>query len=328
MKAVVVTALGGPETLALQEVPDPIATTGEILVKVRYSGINYAETLVRRGIVPAPPVPFVMGLEIVGTVAAIGDGVEGFSIGQPVAAFARSGYAQYATIPALLAVPLDIAGHSVEPDQAIGLPCTGVAAHQLLTLVGKMSKGETLFVQGAAGGVGTMLGQQAKALGAGRVIGSVGSASKVEFALKHGYDEAFLYEDFLNSLNEITGGRGVDLFLEGISGSNLASPGAFLAPLGRAVYFGDANFSSDTEIAFKQLRSGNWTVAGYSLGGLCATAPEHWRPSAVAVLGMIANGAIHDAAVTMLHPAEASTAHDLLESRQSRGKLGFDWSTL
>jgi NADPH:quinone reductase len=192
MKAVVVTALGGPETLALLEVPDPIANIGEILVKVRYSGINYVEALVRRGIVPAPPVPFVMGLEIVGTVAAIGNGVEGFAIGQPVAAFARSGYAQYAVVPAMLAVPLDIPGHCVEPDQAIGLPCTGVTAHQLLTLVGKLSEGQTVFVQGAAGGVGTMLGQQAKALGAGRVIGSVGAASKIEFALKHGYDEAIL----------------------------------------------------------------------------------------------------------------------------------------
>ncbi len=328
MKAVVVTALGGPETLALLEVPDPIANTGEILVKVRYSGINYAETLVRRGIVPAPPVPFVMGLEIVGTVAAIGNGVEGFTIGQPVAAFARSGYEQYAVVSAMLAVPLDIPGHCVEFDQAIGLPCTGVTAHQLLTLVGKLSEGQTVFVQGAAGGVGTMLEQQAKALGAGRVIGSVGAASKIEFALKHGYDEAILREGFVDRLQQITAGQGVDLFLEGTSGSNLASPGAFLAPLGRAIYFGDANFSSDTQIAIKQLRAGNWTVAGYSLGGLCATAPERWRPSAIAVLGMIVNGAIHDATVTMFPPAEASSAHDLLESRRSQGKLGLDWSAL
>jgi len=328
MKAAVVTALGGPEMLVLQEVPDPIAATNEILVKVHYSGINYADTLARRGIVPTPPVPFVMGLEIVGTVAAIGEGVEGFTVGQPVAAYTQSGYAQYAAIPATLAVPLDIPGHSIAPERAIGLPCTGVTAHQLLTLVGRLSDGETVFVQGATGGVGTMLGQQAKALGAGRVIGSVGSTSKVDFALQHGYDDAILSERFLNGLKEITGGRGVDLFLEGVSGSNLASPGAFLAPLGRAVYFGDVNFSSDTEIAIKQLRSGNWTVAGYSLGSLCATAPEYWKPSAIAVLAMIADGMIHDTAVTMFTPAEASKAHELIESRRSQGKLGIDWSAL
>jgi len=154
MKAVVVTGFGGPETLVLQDLPVPVAGAGDILVKVRYSGINYAETLVRRGIVPASPPPFVMGLEVVGTVAAIGVGVEGFSIGQPVAAYARSGYAQYAVVPALLAVPLDMPGHSVDPERAIGLPCTGVTAYQLLTRVGKLSPGETVFVQGAAGGVG------------------------------------------------------------------------------------------------------------------------------------------------------------------------------
>ncbi len=112
-------------------------------MKVRYSGINFAETLVRRGVVPAPPVPFVMGLEIVGTVAALGNGVDGFAVGQPVAAFTRSGYAQFAAVPAVLAIPLDKPGHTVDLKQAIGVPCTGVTAHQLLTLVGKLSKGDT-----------------------------------------------------------------------------------------------------------------------------------------------------------------------------------------
>ena len=101
MKAVVVSALGGPETLVLEEIADPAPGKGEILVKVRYSGINYAETLARRGVVPVPPVPFVMGLEIVGEVAALGEGVENFCIGENVAAFTRSGYAEYAVVPAL-----------------------------------------------------------------------------------------------------------------------------------------------------------------------------------------------------------------------------------
>ena len=328
MKAVVVSAIGGPETLVLQEVADPVAGSGEILVKVRYSGINYAETLVRRGVLPSAPVPFVMGLEIVGTVAAVGADVAGFAVGQPVAAFTRSGYAEYVAVPALLSVSLDLPGHVVAPEQAIGVPCTGVTAHQLLTLVGRVAAGETVFVQGAAGGVGTMLGQQAKALGAARVIGSVGTAAKIGFARRHGYDEAILRDGFADQLKALTGGRGVDLFLEGISGTNLAAPAALLAPLGRAVYFGDANFSSETEVALKQLRAGSWTIAGYSLGGLCVTAPERWRPSALAVLGMIAGGAMHDAGVTMLPPGEAAQAHRLIESRQSEGKLALDWSQL
>uniref|UniRef100_B0T6L7 Alcohol dehydrogenase zinc-binding domain protein n=1 Tax=Caulobacter sp. (strain K31) TaxID=366602 RepID=B0T6L7_CAUSK len=328
MKAVVITALGGPEALVLQDAPDPVAGAGEILVKVRYSGINYAETLARRGMVPVPPPPFVVGLEIVGEVAAVGDGVEGFSVGQPVAAFSRSGHAQYAVVSALLAVPLDLAGQAVAPDRAIGVPCTGVTAHQLLTLMGRLSEGETVFVQGAAGGVGTMLGQQAKALGAGKVIGSVGSESKFGFAREHGYDEVMLRDGFVESLKASTGGRGVDLFLEGVSGANLASPGALLAPLGRAIYFGDANFTNDTQVAISPLRSTSLTVAGYSLGGLCTTRPQRWRPSADAVLGMIARGEITETGVTLLHPSEAARAHDLLESRQSQGKLGLDWTAL
>lgn len=325
MKAVVVSGIGGSEKLVLQDMPDPVPAAGEILVKVRYSGINYAETLVRRGVIPAPPIPFVMGMEIVGTVAGIGDGVEGFTVGQPVAAFCRSGYAEYATVRALLAVPLDITGAAIEPQRAVGVPCTGVTAHQVLTIVGKLSKGDTVFVQGAAGGVGTMLGQQAKALGAGLVLGSVGSESKIDFALNHGYDKVVLYKDAQNCIADNTEGRGVNLFLEGVSGANLATFSKFLAPLGRAVYFGDAQFQNDAEVPLRQLRAGSWTISGYSLGTLSVTAPEHWRPSAIEVLKMLARREIHDVAVTMLHPSEAAKAHDLMESRQSRGKLGLDW---
>lgn len=328
MKAVVVSKIGGPEALVLEEVPMPVPAPGEILVKVRYSGINYAETLVRRGIIPALATPFVMGLEVVGTVVDLGDAVEGFAIGQPVAAFVRHGYAQYAVVRALLAVPLDVFDRSIDPSRMIGLPCTGVTAHQLLTVLGRFSKGETVFVQGASGGVGTMLGQQAKALGAKQVIGSVGSESKIDFALQHGYDKVVLYEDYLDCIKQATDGRGVDLFLEGISGANLAAFASFLAPLGRAVYFGDAKFNNETEIPVQKLRSGSWTIAGYSLGTLSMTAPDLWRPSALEVLRMISQGAIQRVAVTMLHPRDAAKAHELMESRRSQGKLGLDWDLL
>lgn len=328
MKAVVVSQNGGPERLELQEVPTPRAGAGQLRVAVRYTGINYADTLVRRGVIPSPEVPFIPGMEIVGTVDELGAGVEGFSLGQPVAAFSRHGYAQHAVVPAALAVPLDTEDARVDPQRAIGVPCTGVTAHQLLTRMGRLADGETVFVQGAAGGVGTMLGQQAKALGAGVVIGSVGDVSKRPFVLAHGYDAAFTYEQFPDAIAAHTHGRGVDLYLEGNSGAHLASLGQVLAPLGRAVYFGDAGFHSDTTVPIQRLRAGSWMVCGYSLGGLSVSAPGLWRPSALAVLGMIARGAIRDVAVSVFSPTQAGQAHAMLESRRSQGKLALDWGLL
>lgn len=110
------------------------------------------------------------------------------------------------------------------------------------------------------------------------------------------------------------------LYLEGVSGKNLEDLGALLAPLGRAVYFGDTHFSSETQIAVKQLRAGNWTAAGDSLGGLTAREPQYWRPSAAAVLGMIANGTLKDTTATLLHPTRPPW-------RMSGSNLGSPWES-
>lgn len=328
MRAVVVSATGGPETLVLREVQDPVPGAGEVLIRVRYSGINYAETLARRGTFPVPPTPFVTGLEVVGEVAALGEGVIGFTVGNSVAAFTQHGYSEFVVVQAIFAVSLDTPEGPVAPAQAIGVPCTGVTAHQILTVVGRIRTGDTVFVQGAAGGVGSMLGEQAKALGAGQVIGLVGTLAKAEFARSHGFDSVVLRESFAAELKSVCKDEGVDLFLEGVSGANLAGLPEFLAPLGRAVFFGDAEFSTDTAIQIDTLREGSWTISGYSLGRLSAAAPHHWRPSAAAVMAMIAGGRIRLPEVNLLPPSEASRAHQLIETRQSRGKLGLDWSLL
>lgn len=119
-----------------------------------------------------------------------------------------------------------------------------------------------------------------------------------------------------------------DPFLEGISGNYLAKPAKCLSPLGRAVYYGDVEFTSDTFVGLSQLRSGSWTISGYSLGGLCAVAPQLWRPSAEAVLTPILEDSVSFGQLTRFAPADAAKAHEALESRASYGKMCLDWSLL
>ncbi len=235
MRAVTVTAPGGPEVLRLAEVPDPVPGDGEVLVDIAAAGVNRADLLQRQGAYPPPPgAPEYPGLECSGRISAAGPGVTGWQPGDEVCALlSGGGYAEQVAVPAgqLLPVP---AGVSLTG--AAALPEAACTVHSNVVARAGLARGETLLVHGGASGIGTLAVQLGKALGA-RVVCTAGSEEKLRRCRELGADLAVSYrdEDFVAAVTSFTGGRGADVILDIIGGSYLPRNVAALATGGRLV---------------------------------------------------------------------------------------------
>lgn len=321
MKAIVVPEFGGPDVLSYQEVPDPVPGEGEVLIRVEAASINYADVLLRVGRYHqgAPP-PTVPGLDVAGTIVALGSGVGGLTVGQRVAAgLSGGGYAELAVASASLVWPLPAA---VDTETGAAFPIAGLTAYNTLTLAGRLAEGETVVVHSAAGGVGTTASQIARVLGAGQVIGTVGDRAKEAAAREAGCDEVVVRgeEDFAARVNELTGGAGADLILDSIAGETMARGLDCLAPFGRLVAFGISSGEAGQALS-TQLHPLNRAVVGYSSGHYRRFRPEALRAPAEAVLGMLADGRLRLVIGARFPLAEAAKAHELIESRASIGKI-------
>ena len=207
---------GGPEVLALEHVPVPIPASGEVLLRVTACGINYADTVRRNGDhYPQPaPLPFTLGAEILGQIAALGAGVESWQNGQDVIAVASGGgYAEYAAVETSDLFPVP---EGIDPIATVALFVQGLSAALILKYVARLRPGETVFIEGASGGVGTFAVQLAKIYGAGQVIAGAGGLGKCESARRLGADLAIDYTEpsWPSALLKATGGRGADVILE------------------------------------------------------------------------------------------------------------------
>ena len=216
MKAIRMTEHGGPEVLRIAEQPDLQAGDGQLLIDVRASGINFADLMARQGIyAAAPKPPMTPGLEVAGTVANVGANVEGFAMGDRVMSLLQTGgggYAEQAVVPAQTAVKL--------PDELDFAPATallvqGLTAYFLLQDA-PLGKGESVLVNAAAGGVGSLAVQIAKLMGAGTVIGTASTPEKRQMVEDLGADVAVDYTQsgWAEKVKAATNGRGVDVFLD------------------------------------------------------------------------------------------------------------------
>lgn len=318
MRAIVVNELGGPEVLRLQEVPEPEAAPGEVLVRSHYISVNFADVKGRKGSYHgARNTPFIPGLDVAGEVLALGSGVEGIERGQLVAAATEAGaYAEVVRARNRLCYPLPV---GADPRQAAGVVVL-MTAYNVLVVKGRLEPGETVLIHGAAGGVGTVLLQLARKLGAGRIIAAVGSEEKREVAESYGADTVVVGRgaELVERLREAAP-EGVDLSLDPVAGEHFADRLELLAPFGRVVVFGNAG--GDGRLSTGALHSANRTVIGYSSGHYRRNRPEGVRQAAALMLDLLAAGEI-TVPVTRTYPlAEAAAAHRFLESRQSTGKL-------
>ncbi len=238
MRAVVTTGEGGPEVLEVQERPDPTAGPGQVVLDVAATAVNRADLLQRQGLYPPPPgASDVIGLECSGTVAEVGEGVDGLSVGDEVCALlSGGGYAEKVLVPAGQVMPLP---RGVDLVTAAALPEVACTVFSNVFMVGRLRKGETFLVHGGSGGIGTFAIQLAAAVGA-RVATTAGSEERLQRCRELGADIAINYQkqDFVEVLHEATGGGGADVILDNMGAKYLGRNVEALATNGRLVIIG------------------------------------------------------------------------------------------
>lgn len=309
--------------LSFQDVPDPEPAEDEILVRVEAAALNFADILVRKGSYHAgSPPPLVPGMDIAGTVEQAGAAARraGFAAGRRVAALVGEG--GYAELACAKLGQAWLVPDELDLSTAAAFPVAGITAYNVLTLAGRLAPGETVLVHSAAGGVGSLLAQLARALGAGMVIGTVGAPGKAEAARAAGCDAVVVRgeEDFVEVTSRLTDGRGADLIADPIAGETLARGLGCLAPFGRLVAFGIAS-GEPGQVPSDALHPLNRAVVGYSTGHYRRRRPEALQPAAEAVLELLARRRI-ELVIGARYPLEqAALAQQALESGSSTGKI-------
>ncbi|MFD9196168.1 zinc-binding alcohol dehydrogenase family protein [Streptomyces phaeochromogenes] len=325
MRAVQVQEYGGPEVLRTVETEVPEPGPGQVSVDVAYTGVNFADLKARGEGYRVPSLPFVPGLEVSGRVRALGEGVSGVEVGQEVAALTAGGaYADVVVTDATTVFPLP---SGVDLRTAATLPTVLPTAYALVHAVGRLQPGETVLVQGAAGGIGTVVGQLAKAAGASGVFGVVSGAAKAKYALDHGYDDVFVVPSttdsvqFVDEVRAATGGRGADLTLDPVGGETFRASLASLAVFGRLVSFGNASSAEPWRVGQPELYPTGLSVSGFSILTLAQTAPGALRALTEKAFAAVAEGVVSLPVTAEFPLEEASEAHRLMGGRTSTGKL-------
>jgi len=319
MKAVRIHQTGGPEVLTFEDVPTPTPGPGEVLIKVAAAGINFADLMARQGVYPSPNgLPAILGFEVAGTVAAIGEGVTTPDIGARVVGISPSGgYAEYAVAPAASMVPIP---DLLDFPAATAVFLQGLTAYGLLQVGARLQPGETVLVHAAAGGVGSLAIQLAKLLGAGRVIGTTSAEEKLDLVQRLGADAAINYREpnWAEQINTLTDGQGVDIILDGVGGEIGAQSPSILAPRGRIVVYGSAS-GQPTMIAGQALMFKGQSLIGYSMGA--QTPPEEMAANIRSLLGYVTEGQLQITVGQTFPLAEAAAAHQAIAERSTVGKV-------
>lgn len=319
MRAIQFQEYGGPEVLTVAEAGIPAPAAGQVSIDVAYTGVNFADLKARSEGYRVPSLPYVPGLEVSGRIREVGAGVEGFTAGQEVVALTAGGaYAEVALAEAATVFALP---DGVDLRTAATLPTVLPTAHALLHEVGRLRAGESVLVQGAAGGIGTVVGQLAKAAGAGAVYGVVSGEAKAKYALEHGYDEVFVGDGFAAEARAATGGRGVDLALDPVGGDTFRGGLDALAVFGRLVSFGNASSAEPWRVGQPELYGTGLGVGGFSILSLAQTAPDALREVAARAFAKVADGTVKLPVTAEFPLADAGEAHRLMGARTSTGKL-------
>ena len=321
MRAVDITRPGEPDVLAIAQRPVPQARAGEVLVRVAGAGVNRADTSQRRGKYPVPAgAPDILGMEVSGTVAALGEGVAGWKVGDELCALVTGGgYAEYCAAPASNCLPIPKGLSLVE---GACLPETFFTVWSNVWERARLAPGETLLVQGGSSGIGVTAIQLARALGH-TVYATAGSAEKCAACEQLGAHRAINYrnEDFVAVVNELTGGRGVNVVLDMVAGDYIARELQCLAMDGRIAIIATLG-GLEGKVNFSDMMRRRQTITGSTLrprsiefkAGVAAALHERVWP-------LIASGAIRPVVHATFPFAEAARAHALMESSLHIGKI-------
>jgi NADPH2:quinone reductase len=318
MKAIQVTQTGGPEVLTVADLPAPTPKPNEALIEIKASGINFIDVYLREGRYPSP-LPFIAGQEAAGVVTEVGAEVTSLKPGDCVAYCGVPGsYAEYASVPAdrLVKVPAKL-----DFDTAASAMLQGMTAHYLCRSTYPIKAGETALIHAAAGGVGQLLVQMCKRLGA-RVIATAGNEEKADLARAAGADECIVYtkDDFESETRRLTDGLGVHVVYDGVGKATFDRDLNVLRPRGYLVLFGGASGAVPPFDLIKLSQKGSLFITRPTLGHYTATR-EELESRADDVLQMLVNGELKIQIHHRYPLTEAEQAHRDLEGRKTTGKL-------
>jgi NADPH:quinone reductase len=319
MRAIVVQELGGPEVLRVEQVPEPRPGPGEIAINVEFAGVNFTDVRNRVGD-GLGVVPFTPGVEVSGTVSALGPGVESFAVGQQVAAFTRGhAYAEVVTAAEVFTVALP--DNLIGRPEAAGMLVTVPLALNVVERAARVQTGETVLLHAAAGGVGSVVGQLLSAMSGVVLWGTVGDAGKADFARRHGYREVLSYADFDKQILALTEGRGVDVVLDPVGGQLQRRSLDVLALFGRLVSYSNISRAPQQLPDAEWMRSRCVGYVGLSNGYLSVRAPELVRAGLERSVQLVASGAVKIDVTAVFGLEQATEAHRAFENRSAVGKF-------
>jgi NADPH2:quinone reductase len=319
MKAIAFERNGGPDVLSLHDLPVPELKSGEALVKLEASGINFIDVYQRNGTYKTPQFPFVLGSEGAGVVESIGENVTNVAVGDRVAyAMVAGAYAEYAAVPAarLVHVP-----DGVTSRDAAALMLQGMTAHYLVNSTFPLERGQIALVHAGAGGVGLLLTQLAKAKGA-TVITTVSTAEKAELSKLSGADHTIDYttQDFGEEVRRITDGAGVHVAYDSVGKTTWEKSLGALRPRGYFVLYGGSSGQVPPFDLQLLAQKGSLFATRPSLANYAAIPDElNWR--AGDLFASVLDGTLHLRVEHTYPLADAARAHEDLEARRTTGKL-------
>jgi len=318
MKAIQVREVGGTEKLELVDVARPVPGPQQALVKIAASGVNFIDVYLRTGLYKSE-LPFIPGMEAAGTVESVGPGVSAVAPGDHVAyAMVRGSYAEYALVPAeqLVKIP-----DGLDLKKAAAAMLQGMTAHYLVYSTFALKPGDACLVHAAAGGVGLLLVQMARRIGA-RVFGTVSTEDKARLAKDVGADEVILYmrQDFETEVKRLTSGRGVDVVYDSVGATTFAKSLNCLRPRGLLALFGQSSGPVPPFDPNILNGKGSLFLTRPTLAHYCLTRDELvWRSGDV--LAWASSGELKIRVDGVYPLADAGRAHRDLESRKTAGKL-------
>ena len=318
MKTIRFHEVGGPEVLKFEDVERPRVAPNRVLVRIHVIGVNFADTMLRRGAYLAQPkLPETPGFEAAGVVLEVGENEDSNLVGQRVVVLGERCYAEYvAALPSQLILLPD----EVSFEQGAAFPVQALTAYHMLYTADRVGPGSTVLVHAAAGGVGLLAVQMAKLAGA-RVFGTTSSLEKAKFVQEAGADEIILYHEtgFAERIGQLTRQRGVDLVLDSVGQATFRESLASLAPFGHLISFGSASGTPDP-VEISNLYARSLKVSAFWLFTVTRT-PEIAQRGVRQVLEWIMNGKINLRIGLKLPLEQAAEAHRRMEARETTGKI-------
>ena len=317
MKAIRFEKIGGPEVLQWQDVNLPPPSAGEVRIRHTVIGVNFIDTYHRSGLYPVP-LPSGLGGEAAGVIEALGQGVKGFKLGDRVA-YGTGGPGAYAEQRNFSTQHLVKLPKAISDETAAGMMLKGMTARYLLRATYKVKRGQTILLHAAAGGVGLILSQWAKALGV-KVIGVVGSAEKMQTALDHGCAHVInsSSENVVARVRELTSGKNVPVVYDGVGQATLMTSLDCLAPRGMLVSFGNASGPVSALNLGLLAARGSLYVTRPTLGSYIATAAE-FKETTQDLLEIVKSGKVKIQVNQRYTLKDAAQAHRDLEARKTTG---------